>query len=213
MPDKKILMVLGGDPPTEDLLSWYQQETDLSVAVDSGFQAFRQAGLSPDMLIGDLDSCGDFNTADFRNLKVKLIEIPDQEKTDFQKALSFIQSESSPEKIIILGALGKRTDHLINNFSILSAIPEKIEVVIDSAKEWIQRVNKNKPVIIKGRGGSTVSLIPQGDGTVVSSTGLKWDLNKDHLSMGGKISQSNVFESDFAEISVHSGNLLIIIQK
>ena len=31
--------------------------------------------------------------------------------------------------------------------------------------------------------------------------------------MGGKISQSNVFESDFAEISVHSGNLLIIIQK
>ena len=77
-------MVLGGDPPTEDLLSWYQQETDLSVAVDSGFKLF-VAGLSPDMLIGDLDSCEDFNTADFRNLKVKLIEIPDQEKTDFQR--------------------------------------------------------------------------------------------------------------------------------
>ena len=76
-----------------------------------------------------------------------------RKKLIFKRLFLFIQSESSPEKIIILGALGKRTDHLINNFSILSAIPEKIEVVIDSAKEWIQRVNKNKPVIIKGRGG------------------------------------------------------------
>ena len=95
----------------------------------------------------------------------------------------------------------------------MSAIPEKIEVAIDSAKEWIQRVNKNKPVIIKGRGREYGQFNSSRDDTVVSSTGLKWDLNKDHLSMGEKNCQSNVFESDFAEISVHSGNLLIIIQK
>ena len=73
-------------------------ETDLSVAVDLGFQAFRQAGLSPDMLIGDLDSCGDFNTADFRNLKVKLIEIPDQEKLIFKRLFLLFRVRVLPKK-------------------------------------------------------------------------------------------------------------------
>ena len=53
---QKILLVLGGDPPSEDLLRWRIEESDLSVAVDSGWLAFRHAGLIPDILIGDMDS-------------------------------------------------------------------------------------------------------------------------------------------------------------
>ena len=91
---QKILLVLGGDPPSEDLLRWRIEESDLSVAVDSGWLAFRHAGLIPDILIGDMDSWQGVES-DVPNSVEWIIE-KDQEKTDFQKANSvgFILRES-----------------------------------------------------------------------------------------------------------------------
>lgn len=213
MPVRKILLVLGGEPPPIDLLTWYHEEAGLSIAVDSGWLAFLHAGIMPDVLIGDLDSCGDYSSNLNAGSQLQVVLNEDQEKTDFQKALSFILDKNIPQEIVLLGALGKRTDHLLNNLSILSGIPEEIDVVLDSENEWIKRVTKNKPAVVKGRAGGTISLISQSPQSLVSTSGLKWNLTDYMLSWGGKISQSNEFSSDISEISVKSGTLLIFIQK
>lgn len=58
MKGENALLVLGGSPPSDELLFWRHEEADLSVAVDAGFLAFRNAGICPDLLIGDMDSSG-----------------------------------------------------------------------------------------------------------------------------------------------------------
>ena len=98
---QKILLVLGGDPPSEDLLRWRIEESDLSVAVDSGWLAFRHAGLIPDILIGDMDSWQGVES-DVPNSVEWIIE-KDQEKTDFQKAIQWVLSCENPKELVVLG--------------------------------------------------------------------------------------------------------------
>ena len=210
---EKILLVLGGEPPDEDLLHWRFEDCDLTVAVDSGWLACRSAGLLPDILIGDMDSCGETDLQNGIPTSVRVIIDSDQNITDFQKALNLINSDYSPLELVILGGFGKRTDHLLNNFSIVSGIQDDIIVVMDSGDEWIRRVTPSTSAEVRGMEGATISLIPQRINTVVHSSGLKWELENEVLSWSYQFSQSNEFVSDFSKISVLSGALLIILQK
>ncbi|MBT7650437.1 MAG: thiamine diphosphokinase [Opitutae bacterium] len=210
---EKILLVLGGEPPDEDLLHWRFEDCDLTVAVDSGWLACRSAGLLPDILIGDMDSCGETDLQNGIPTSVRVIIDSDQNITDFQKALNLINSDYSPLEIVILGGFGKRTDHLLNNLSIVSGIQDDIIVVLDSGDEWIRRVTPSTSAEVRGMEGATISLIPQRINTVVHSSGLKWELENEVLSWSYQFSQSNEFVSDFSKISVLSGALLIILQK
>ena len=210
---EKILLVLGGEPPGEDLLHWRFDDCDLTVAVDSGWLAYRKAGLLPDILIGDMDSCGETDLQDGIPSSVRVIVDSDQNNTDFQKALNLINSDYSPHEIVILGGFGKRTDHLLNNFSIMSGIQNEIIVVMDSDDEWIRRVTPSASAEVRGMKGATISLVPQRINTVVRSSGLKWELDNEVLSWSNQFSQSNELVSDFSKISVLSGSLLILLQK
>jgi thiamine pyrophosphokinase len=210
---EKILLVLGGVPPSEDLLHWRFEDCDLTVAVDSGWLAYRKAGLLPDILVGDMDSCGEIDLQDGVPSSVRVIVDSDQNNTDFQKALNLINSDYSPNEIVILGGFGKRTDHLLNNFSIVSGIQNEIIVVMDSDDEWIRRVTPSASAEVRGMEGATISLIPQRLNTIVCSSGLKWELENEVLSWSSQFSQSNELVSDFSKISVLSGSLLILLQK
>ena len=210
---EKILLVLGGEPPDEDLLHWRFEDCDLTLAVDSGWLAYRSAELLPDILIGDMDSCGETDLQNGIPTSVRVIIDSDQNITDFQKALNLINSDYSPLEIVILGGFGKRTDHLLNNLSIVSGIQDDIIVVLDSGDEWIRRVTPSTSAEVRGMEGATISLIPQRINTVVHSSGLKWELENEVLSWSYQFSQSNEFVSDFSKISVLSGALLIILQK
>ena len=61
---KKVLLVLGGEPPDEDSLLWRVEDADISIAVDAGWLVFRHAQILPNLLIGDLDSWGGENKSD-----------------------------------------------------------------------------------------------------------------------------------------------------
>tara|TARA_B110000008_G_scaffold278233_1_gene321443 strand:- start:2132 stop:2770 length:639 start_codon:yes stop_codon:yes gene_type:complete len=212
MPRSDILMVLGGEPPGDEILKWYIEESDLTIAVDSGWLAFRHAGVFPNILIGDMDSWTGVK-AEVPD-DVEFIEDKDQNSTDFQKALGLMDSRDvAVNKLVILGGLGNRTDHLLGNLIHIGTIPQAIEVIIDSSKEWVCRVTVDTPLIIKGQEGATISLLPRDSCLGVSSTGLKWEINEEDFSFVGKVSQSNLCASNEVKISVQSGNLLVFLQK
>lgn len=211
MPPSEILMVLGGEPPTEEILNWYMEESDLTIAVDKGWLAFRHAGVLPHILIGDMDSWEGVK-ADVPN-NVELIEDNDQNSSDFQKALRLMESRVKAKKLVVLGGLGNRTDHLLGNLIHICTIPQAIEVILDSSKEWICRVTVDTPLIIKGQEGATISLLSGDSCQGVSSQGLKWEINDEKFSFVGKLSQSNLCISNEVKISVQSGNLLVFLQK
>ena len=52
----RALIVLGGDAPGETLLREQAACADLTIAADRGLEAFVRCGLTPDAVLGDMDS-------------------------------------------------------------------------------------------------------------------------------------------------------------
>ncbi len=208
---ENILLVLGGEPSSKDSLCWRMEEADLAIAVDSGWLAFRAADVFPDILIGDLDSWD----GDIQDIpaEVELIERKEQETTDFQKTLCHLESYQDLNKIVILGGLGRRTDHLISNFITSGKVDPKVEVLFDSESEWVRRVTPETPLEIKGQEGATVSLIPLNECRSVSSTGLKWEIKEKDFTFENISSQSNLCTTNKISVSLSQGSLLVILQK
>ena len=210
---KTALLVLAGETPSEELLLWRLDEADLSIAVDGGFLTFVHANLLPDVLIGDLDSTPGSGNLCTKYPKLKVVKLEDQDTTDFQKALSWIAANSDTTQLIILGGLGKRTDHLITNLLIAAAVDEKIEVTFDDDREWIKRITPTCPLRISGRRGDTLSILPIQPSSGVITKGLKWDLNNQSIGNDKIIGQSNLCESDEVEIKCDAGSIFVFLEK
>jgi thiamine pyrophosphokinase len=213
MNGERTLLVLGGSPPSDELLSWRYEEADHAVAVDSGFLAFRHAGLDPEVLIGDMDSCGFDKTWEKENSSIRVIKLPDQDTTDFEKALDWVRKETETTELIILGGLGDRSDHLLSNLLTACNHDPSVTITFDDESEWIRRVTRETPLRLVGRNNAKVSLLPLTPCSKVSTTGLKWNLENVALAYDNGMSQSNLVTSDLVTISCYSGNLLTILQK
>lgn len=207
------LFVLGGSPPSDELLGWRYEEADHRVAVDSGLLAFRHADLNPDVLIGDMDSCGFDESWEAENASLRIIKLSDQDTTDFEKALEWMGKETRTGKLVILGGLGGRSDHFLSNLMSACNHESSVEITFDDEKEWVRRVTEQTPLRLVGRNRTHVSLLPLTPCSKVSTTGLKWNLEEQDLSHDQGSSQSNLAVSDLVTVSCSSGNLFVILQK
>ena len=212
MNEETTLFVLGGSPPSDELLAWRYEEADHRVAVDSGFLAFRNADLKPDVLIGDMDSCGLDESCE-PDASLRIIKLSDQDTTDFEKALEWMGKETRTGKLVILGGLGGRSDHFLSNLLTACCQEPAFEITFDDEKEWVRRVTGQTPLRLVGRNRAHVSLLPLTPCSKVSTTGLKWNLEEQDLSHDQGSSQSNLAVSDLVTVSCDSGNLFVILQK
>jgi len=207
------LLILNGNPPAEELLTWRLDEANHIVAVDGGWYALKKADLLPTVIIGDFDSCKELEQIKSNYPDLEIVHSTDQDTTDLEKAIRWVETNTRTKKLIILGGLGKRSDHFLSNLLISMCIKEDWSVVFDDDHEWISRVTPASPLDIGGRKGSAVSILPLVSCSGVDSKGLKWELNNTSLSPGGRISQSNLCTSDDVEIRCGEGCLMVFLSK
>lgn len=207
------LLILGGNPPSEDLLFYRVEDADHKIAADGGLIAFLNAGECPDVLVGDFDSVHDINELDKKYPSLQVVRKDEQETTDFQKALVWITENTQSSRIVILGALGKRTDHLITNILIASNVDECIEITIDDDMEWMRRVTPSCPLSLKGRSGDLLSILAIKECFGVNTNGLKWDLTEARIGPERIIGQSNQCRSDVVEIKCKEGAFWVFLEK
>lgn len=208
----KALIVLNGEPPGEALLAWRAEEADYVVAADGGAAVLIEAGLRPDLVVGDMDSFDpDSFAPPFPPSLVR--REPDQDSTDLEKALHHLPGEEPPEEIILLGATGGRSDHFLTNLLVASAIPEETRVALDADDEFIERVTPARPVRIVGRKGSVVSLLPFATAEGVTTDGLRWELSEARLGPGLLLGQSNEAVKEEVRVSMTGGRLFVILPK
>ncbi len=207
------LLVLAGNPPSDDLLLWRMEEADLSIAVDSGFLSFQKVEKLPDVLIGDLDSLPESGLVESKFPELQVVRLMDQDTTDFEKAINWIRKNSKTKNLVVLGALGKRTDHLITNLLLASVADEALQITFDDNHEWIFRVTPKCPLSIKGRRGAVLSILPLRESTGVQTEGLRWDLRSEKIGGDKIIGQSNVCLSDSVSISCESGSVFVFLEK
>jgi thiamine pyrophosphokinase len=101
-----LLVIVGGGTVDHDLLRDLYLTGAHLVGADGGADQIVAAGLKPEAIIGDFDS---LSNVDEWLGRTRLLRIPEQETTDFEKAL---YSTSAPVTIA-MGMTGKRFDHTL----------------------------------------------------------------------------------------------------
>ncbi|MGB0371138.1 MAG: thiamine diphosphokinase [Opitutales bacterium] len=206
----KILIVLGGSPPDSALLREHFEWSERSIAADSGLDSFKNAGLSPDVAIGDFDS---FH-GDPHQFAKQVISAPEQNATDFQKALRMIDGSTPELEITILGGTGRRADHFLTNLLIVAEKWPEAAFTFHDLDQSIYRVSPQKALEMSNCSiGSTVSLIPMSRAAGVTTQGLHWELTDASMEPNGQLGQSNVQESEILSISIRTGALFVIINR
>ena len=151
------------------------------VAADGGAGAALAAGYMPEAVIGDFDSLTPGMRAQLP--EASLHPIPEQDSTDFGKAL---RSISAP---LVLGAgfLGDRVDHQLAAFNVLVQ-PGRCPCIILGATEVIFHLHRETRLPVEA--GDLVSLFPMQPVTA-RSEGLDWPLEGLKMSPAGQIGTSN----------------------
>src|SRR5258708_37350148 len=81
------LIIANGPLPPLPMVRRVRERADLVVCADGGANRARSAGITPDIILGDLDSLLAATRRFYRG--TPLFRIPDQESTDLEKAILF----------------------------------------------------------------------------------------------------------------------------
>ena len=108
-PLKRFVVILanGAFPQKENALS-YLRKADRLVCCDGATNKAIAHGLTPDFIVGDLDSLSPELKERFSD---RIVHIAEQESNDLSKSFAFCLSKGW-KNIVILGASGEREDHL-----------------------------------------------------------------------------------------------------
>jgi thiamine pyrophosphokinase len=179
--DSPVILIGGGD------IDWERLEYVLGlghpvVAVDSGADALRSAAVQPDVIIGDMDSISDTRGWP---AQTEIVEIPEQDSTDFEKALNTIFATL----YLAFGFFGQRLDHSLAALHCLAKYRTRKSIVL------IDRVDlmfaPAVPLCIDLPRNIRLSINPLAPVTFHSSTGLRYPLDGLTLEAGVAIGTSN----------------------
>ena len=152
------------------------------VGADGGADAIGDAGLLPAAIIGDLDSLRDRAAWEGRT---RVIHIPEQITTDFQKALYSTQAPVT----LALGMTGKRLDHTLAALSaVLQYAPTRKLLLVDEVDVALAVVGS---IGFEAGLRERVSIHPLLPIRFVRSTGLYYPMDGLLLEPGGLIGTSN----------------------
>ena len=201
MKTKKAFVLLNGLKPTAfPNLSDYQ----IICAIDGAYNYFEAKNIVPDLVTGDFDSIHKIPTT------VEVINTPNQNYTDFEKAL-FILNERGFSEIDVYGGSGKEHDHFLGNISTALTWKKKLNITFydDFGKYFfIHNTFTTSNILNKN-----ISLIPFPKAKGIITTGLKYPLKNEKLSFGKRIGTRNKAIKNTIEITFKKGNLLIYISK
>lgn len=177
------------------------------IACDGASDFLRKCKLIPDYIIGDLDSITPSTLAFYKNKKVSIKKVSNQNKNDLEKALDLAISKKF-NKIIITGLTGKRFDHSLNNLSIMKKYNNKADIRV--CEKDCEMMIINKSAEFSAKVGDIISLIPLPKASGVKTEGLKYKLNNETLEFGKREGALNEAAQSFVNIKITKGNLLVI---
>jgi len=197
-----------GEMPNPEKIGRLVQPGDLTIAADGGYRHARAVGVQPQHLVGDLDSIDQQDLDEAQNRGTTLHKFPSQkDQTDLELCIDLAISLTT-ERILLVGSLGGRTDHLLANIFLLFANKyREFELILSDGITTIGRVGSQKMIL--GSDGDLISLLPWGgDVECITTQGLMYPLNRETLSQGSPRGMSNLMISETASVKVEFGELL-----
>jgi thiamine pyrophosphokinase len=205
----QAIVAAGGDP-LDDAWRTSLPAAELVIAADSGLAHLYALGLTPDVVVGDLDSVDPehLRRADREGVRIDRYST-DKDATDLELALTVAQ-DLGATAVTVIGGSGGRLDHLLGGLNLLAAPrwstmritalagPARLTVIHDGAE-------------LTGSVGSIVTLLAIG-GTArgITTTGLRWPLHHDDLEPTSTRGISNEITDQIVTVQVRTGTLFAI---
>ncbi len=208
---KFAVIILGGAEPRPEIAEFLPVDAVI-VAADSGWGNAQVLGLSPTVLIGDMDSILAADLVRARQSGATVLEFStDKDATDTELALTHAQSIGCTDIVVVSGG-GDRLDHVLGVIQALGR--ESLSLCNVTAYIGVSRltvVRAGSPVYIDAPVESLLSIFAlSGTATGVSLRGTKWQLDSATLSQHESRGVSNIVTSSPVEASVTNGTLLIV---
>lgn len=185
------MAIVGGGAVDPALLRELAERDVALVGADGGGDAIGAAGLIPAAIIGDLDSLTDPAAWEKRT---RVIRIPEQVTTDFQKAL---YATSAPVTLA-LGMTGRRLDHTLAALSaVLQYAPSRRLLLVDEVDVALAATGA---VGFAARAGERVSIHPLQPIHFRRSSGLYYPMDGLTMAPGGLLGTSNAATGGPVEI-------------
>ena len=174
--EHKIVILANGQFPSEPRCLSILKGAGKIICCDGAADKLIDAGLTPQLIIGDLDSLSDEARAQHRSI---LIRDEDQESNDLTKAIRYCM-EKAYASVSILGATGLREDHTLGNISLMLEYFPGIElkIISDFGSFFLVRSGE----AIASRAGEKISIFSVDNRIRVSARGLKYPLEELQLS-------------------------------
>jgi thiamine pyrophosphokinase len=209
-----LAIVVAGGVPHADDARWLR-DADLVVAADSGASWLDELGVTPNVLVGDLDSVGVDLVDRYAASGVTVERHPGaKDESDAELALGRVIAGGA-DRVVILGALGgPRVDHELANL-LLIADTELVgtgrDVRIVQGSTSVRALHGPAELELEGEPGDLVTLLPVGgDANGVTTRGLRYPLADEALRFVRSRGLSNVVDAAGASVWLESGTLLVV---
>lgn len=206
MKDKALLFINGDAPKSFPNPKAY----GLIACTDGAFHYLKALGFpihTLDFISGDFDS---HSGSDENIYEDKFIYTPDQDKTDFHKALEIIL-EKGFKNVDVLGGSGGEQDHFLGNLTVAFGFKDQLDLKFYDEFSEYYFVSKNFSV--KEVKNKMISLYPFPLAENITTKGLNWSLTNGSLNITSRIGTRNFAVEDEVSIEYEKGDLLIFIGK
>lgn len=195
----KLCCIVGAGPS-----GLYIENGAFVIAADAGIEKLNEAGIAPDLIIGDFDSLGTRPSGE--NVRVFPVE-----KDDTDTLLALKEAISlGYDTVIISGGLGGELDHTMANLqTLLYACDNGINAFLTDGVTTATVVSDVIAFGSESSGRCSVFAFG-GEAKGVSISGLKYEASGVTISPSFPLGVSNHFIGKESRISVESGRLLII---
>lgn len=208
----RIVIFVNGILNQPEKLRARLRPTDRIFCADGGTRHALALGLTPEVIIGDLDSLAPDIVADLQEAGIAIHRHPvDKDYTDLELALEVAVSEK-PDEILLVTALGGRLDQTLGNLLLLTR-PEyaSTRLTVADGAQWATLMRSYQTVTVSGQPGDVLSLIPLTASVEgVHITGVKWPLEHATLLLGSTLTISNALAEPQATVKIGEGMVLLI---
>jgi thiamine pyrophosphokinase len=201
----KALLFINGNAPT----SFFNPENyGLTACTDGAFHYLKNLNFpleKLDFISGDFDS---HSGSDENIYQEKFIYTPDQDETDFHKALEII-AEKGFKSIDVLGGSGGEQDHFLGNLTVAFRFKDILNIKFYDEFSEYYFIPKN--FMVKDVKNKMISLYPFPAVENITTKGLNWPLVNGDLNIASRIGTRNFAVEDEVSIEYEKGDLLIFI--
>ena len=202
---KTALLFINGTPP-KNLPN--TEGYAIIACTDGAFHYLKEKNFTLDKLdfiSGDFDS---HSGIDENIYYEKFIFTPDQNFTDFQKALDILKNKDV-KKVDVYGGSGGEQDHFLGNLHVAFLFKDLMEITFYD--EFSSYFFIPKDFEINNVEGKMVSLLPFPKVENLVTDGLNWELKNEDLEITKRIGTRNFATKSTVKISYSDGDLLVFI--